>query len=38
MSFWTNTLLSETDFDDVKITSLADVNIKTVQKLWKEKE
>ncbi|HAK77748.1 MAG TPA: hypothetical protein DCM71_12760 [Runella sp.] len=33
-----NTLLSETDFDDVKIASLADVTVETVQKLRKEKE
>jgi len=33
-----NTLLTETDFDDAKIASLADVTVETVQKLRKEKE
>ena len=33
-----STLLTETDFDDAKIASLADVTVETVQKLRKEKE
>lgn len=33
-----NTLLTETNFDDAKIASLADVTIETVQKLRKEKK
>ncbi|WP_028525120.1 hypothetical protein [Runella limosa] len=33
-----NTMLSQTDFDDPKIASLADVTIETVQKLRNQKK